>query len=131
MLGPGCKQLGQYAKAIGLIEQGLAIVVEAGDRAGEGGACGNLGVCYESLQQYDTAIGLLEKARVVNQEVGDRAGEAKTLSVLGRCKTALGKYAQAITCHTKQWAIAQELDLAPDQTPGQVLARWPIARCGR
>jgi len=53
---------------------------------------------------------------LILQEVGNRAGEAASLAALGRCKTALGEYEQAVTCHTERWAIAQELDLAHDQT---------------
>jgi len=37
MLGTGCTELRQYAKAIGLSEKGLAIAEEVGDWAGKGG----------------------------------------------------------------------------------------------
>ena len=50
------------------------------------------------------------------QQTGDRAYEAKTLGALARCKTAGGEYAQATTYHTEQWALAQELGLAHEQT---------------
>ena len=110
------EKLGQHDNAFKVYEQCLEIAEESSDRSYKANTFINLADCCESLKQYDTAIGLLEKARVIIQEFGERADVLRTVEVLGRCKTALGKYEQAITCHTEQWAIAQELDLAHAQT---------------
>jgi hypothetical protein len=59
-----------------------------GDRAGQGAACGNLGICYSSLGQYAKAIELHEQDQAIAQELGDRAGQGRSCSLF-RLKIAV------------------------------------------
>ena len=54
------RSLGDYQKAIEYHEKDLKIAKEIGDRAGEGGAYGNLGNAYQSLGDYQKAIEYLK-----------------------------------------------------------------------
>ena len=51
-LGNSYLNLGDFAKAIEYHTQDLAIAKEVGDRAGEGGAYGNLGIAYRSKGDF-------------------------------------------------------------------------------
>jgi tetratricopeptide (TPR) repeat protein len=55
--------------------QCLAIAKEVGDRAGEGGAYGNLGNAYRSQGDFAKAIEYHTQDLAIAKEVGDRAGE--------------------------------------------------------
>ena len=52
-----------------------------GDRAGEGGAYGNIGIAYES--QGDSSKASKYHAQDIAKEVGDRAGEGQAYANLG------------------------------------------------
>lgn len=68
-----CNQLlGQYAKALKLHKQALAISEEMvpPNRVCVGQGCGNLGSCYSSLGQYDMAIKLHEQVRIPIKDWG-------------------------------------------------------------
>jgi hypothetical protein len=48
--------MGDFARAIEYHTQFLVMAKEAGDKVGEGHACGNLGGCHICLKQYDKAV---------------------------------------------------------------------------
>ena len=54
-----------------------------GDRAGEGGAYGNLGNAYQSLGDFQKAIEYHTKHLSIAKEVGDTAGEGRAYGNLG------------------------------------------------
>ena len=95
-VGTGYASLGQYAKAIELHEQALAIDKELGDRKGQRTTLKGLGNCYASLGQYAKAMELFEQALAIKEELGDRAGQGKSLHGLGNCYRSLGQYAKAM-----------------------------------
>jgi len=59
--------LGQYQKALELLNQGLKIAREIGDEQGEGVCLGNLGTTYQNLGQFDKAIGYSQQALVIDE----------------------------------------------------------------
>ena len=64
-LGDCYLSLGQYAKAMELYEQALAIYKEMGDRAGQAKTLNGLGNCYLSLGQYAKAMELYEQSLAI------------------------------------------------------------------
>ncbi|XP_074627789.1 uncharacterized protein LOC141885815 [Acropora palmata] len=96
-------------KAIQYHEKRLKIAKEIGDRAGEGGAYGNLGIAYQSLGDYQKAIEYHEKHLKIAKEIGDRAGEGGAYGNLGIAYQSLGDYQKAIEYHEKHLKIAKEI----------------------
>jgi CHAT domain-containing protein/tetratricopeptide (TPR) repeat protein len=101
--------LGQYAKAMELFEQSLAINEELGDRAGQGTTLHGLGNCFVSLGQSVKAIELFEQSLAIFKELVDRAGQGAALNGLGMCYRSLGQYAKAIELFEQCLAILEEL----------------------
>ena len=58
-------------------EKPLSIMKNIGDRAGEGGAYGNLCVAYRSLGDFRKATKYHENHLRIAIEIGDRAGEGR------------------------------------------------------
>jgi tetratricopeptide (TPR) repeat protein len=80
-----------------------------GDRAGEGGAYGNLGCAYRSLGNFSRAIEHHTQHLAIAKEVGDRAGEGRAYGNLGCAYGSLGDFSRAIEHHTQHLAIAKEV----------------------
>ena len=72
------------------MKKDLKIAIEIGDRAGEGGALGNLGNAYGSLGDFRKAIEYHEKHLKIAKEIGDRTGEGEAYGNLGRCLRLTG-----------------------------------------
>ena len=87
----------------------MNIAIEIGDRAGEGGAYGNLGNAYWSLGDYREANEYHEKVLKIAIEIGDRSGEGATYGNLGNAYQSLGDYRKAIEYHEKGLNIAIEI----------------------
>ena len=62
------------------------------DRAGEGGAYGNLGNDYQGLCDFKRAIKYHEIGLCIAKEVGDRAGEGGSYGNLGNTYQRLGYF---------------------------------------
>ena len=84
--------LDQYAKAMELFKQALAINEELGDRAGQWKTLSGLGNCYRSLGQYAKAMELFEQALAMDKELGDNAGQEYALNGLANCYQKLGQF---------------------------------------
>ena len=80
-----------------------------GDRAGEGGAYGNLGNAYQSLGDFPKAVEYHTKRLSIAKEVGDRAGEGGAYGNLGNAYRSLGEFQKAMEYHTKHLSIAKEV----------------------
>ena len=85
-----------FQKAIGHHELHLKISKEVGDKAGEGGAYGNLGNAYDSLGDFQKAIECHERHLKISKEVGDKAGEGGAYGNLGNAYQSLGNFQKAI-----------------------------------
>ncbi|XP_074609557.1 tetratricopeptide repeat protein 28-like [Acropora palmata] len=101
--------LGDFRKAIGYHEKDLNIAKEIGDRAGEGGAYGNLGIAYNSLGDFRKSIEYHEKHLKIAKDIGDRAGEGKAHGNLGNAYFSLGDFRKTIEYHEKDLKIAKEI----------------------
>ena len=101
--------LGQAKRAIGYLEQALAIDREADDRRDEGIDLGNLGSCYCALGQTARAIDYHEQALAIKREVGDRRERGDHPRQPGLCYRDLGQTARAIEYHEQALAIEREV----------------------
>ncbi|XP_044167776.1 tetratricopeptide repeat protein 28-like [Acropora millepora] len=81
--------MGEFRKAIEHHEKHLRIAIEISDRAGERGACGNLGTAHNSLGDFRKAIKYHEKDLKVAREIGDWAGEARAYGNLANAYGSL------------------------------------------
>ena len=88
--------LGDFRKAFEYHEKHLKIAIEVGDRAGEGGAYGNLGNAYDSLGDFRKAIEYHEKQLKIAIQVGDRAGEGTAYHNIGNGYSGLGQFDVAV-----------------------------------
>jgi tetratricopeptide (TPR) repeat protein len=114
-LGECYRSLGEFSKAIDVMEQALAIYRKAGNRQGEGAALTSLGTCYWELGQTARAIELHEQALAIDREVGDREGEAVDLTNLGNDHADLGQIARAIDVYEQALAIDREVGDRPGE----------------
>ena len=87
----------------------MGITIEIGDRGGEGGAYGNLGIAYSSLCDYQKSIEYHEKHLKIAIEIGDRGGEGRAYGNLGVAYSSLGDYQKAIEYYEKYLKIAIEI----------------------
>ncbi len=103
IVGGTYSSLGDYAKAIDYLQQGLTIVQEAKSRQFEEIALNSLGSAWlqQASQQYQAhqftvALQSSEKALQIFREIENRPGEGATLVIMGGTYSSLGDYAKAI-----------------------------------
>ena len=80
-----------------------------GNRAGKGGAYGNLGCAYESLGDFQKAIKYHKKYLKIARDINDRAGKGRAYGNLGNAYQSLGYYQKAIENHEKDLKIALKI----------------------
>ncbi len=100
---------GRFEDAKVAFEVSLDLALEAGDRAGEAEAIGNLGLVYQNLGEFAHAREHHEQHLEIVRELGDRAAEARGLGNLGLVHGAIGEYPRAKEYHERRLAIALEL----------------------
>lgn len=116
-------RLGDPRRALVLSAQGLPILREAGDRAGEARTLNNMGMFCQVTGQLERALELFEQALPILQDVGDRAGKAATLANLAvTLHRSLGRTAEAIPLVQQSIVILKEYHL-PQDSAGQTLAQ--------
>ena len=74
--------LGDFKQAIKYHNQHLSIAKEIGDKAGEGGAYGNLGNAYRSLGDFKQAIKYHNQRLSIAKEIGDKAEKDALMAIL-------------------------------------------------
>jgi tetratricopeptide (TPR) repeat protein len=77
-------------RAIRLFELHLQLAREAGSRAGEEAALGNLGIAYLERGYLHRAVDCFKKALVIAREIADKDGEQAALGSLGRAYQRVG-----------------------------------------
>jgi predicted ATPase/class 3 adenylate cyclase len=82
-LGVLLDQRGEPERAAQLVEAGLAVFREQGDRDRVGAALNSLGSIRGALGDFDGARSLLEESLAIRRELGDEAGTASALGNLG------------------------------------------------
>ena len=100
---------GDYATALGYLQQSLAIRRAIGDRAGEGATLNNLSQIYQAQGDYATALEYLQQALAIGRAIGDRAGEGATLNNLSQIYQAQGDYATALDYLQQSLAIGRAI----------------------
>jgi len=72
----------------------MILMVEIGDRAAQGRACGNLGNVHYLLGNFSRAIHYHTERLVIAREFGDKAAERRAHSNLGNARIFLGEFDQ-------------------------------------
>jgi predicted ATPase/class 3 adenylate cyclase/Tfp pilus assembly protein PilF len=101
--------LGDYVAARSLLEEGLAVDRELGDRTGIAQSLTHLGWVVRLQGEYAAAHSLLQECLRINQELGRKAAVAQTLDTLGRVALDQGDHSTARSFFEKALAIYQEL----------------------
>ena len=109
ILGVAYQSLGGFSKAIEYQMQCLAIAKKAGDRVGEGKACGNIGNAYQSLGDVGKAIDYHTQDLAIAKELEDRVGKSRAYGNLGIAHQSLGEVGKAIEYHLQDLALAKEV----------------------
>ncbi|OIP37253.1 hypothetical protein AUJ95_08460 [Candidatus Desantisbacteria bacterium CG2_30_40_21] len=121
--------LGQYQKALELLNQGLKIAREIGDEQGEGVCLGNLGTTYQNLGQFDKAIGYSQQALVIDERFFGKKhpAVARDLNNLGSAWHTLGDLRQAKEYFRRAYLMFR--DFFGDQHPHTKIAKGWLDRC--
>ena len=107
--GLTASQHGNYPRAIAYFKQGLVLVRDTQDQAGEGILLYSLGEAHAALSQYQQAIASFEQALAIARELRNRADEGSTLYDLGLVYQHLNQHKQAVASYEQALAIAREL----------------------
>ena len=87
----------------------LVCIQPCGDRKGEGGDYGNLGILLYLLGQYHEAKECLEEALSISKEFGDKQKEALFYGNLGNVHQSIREYNTAKEYYEKALAISKEI----------------------
>jgi len=80
-----------------------------GDRLGQAGALGHLGVVRRLMDEYPAAAQALEQALGIYRALGDRRGQAGALNELGVVRRATGEYPAAAQANEQALGIYRDL----------------------
>ncbi len=92
-----------------LLQQGLEISRQLGDKGLEGSFLHTLGDKYFVQGNFSAALEKLEQAAACFEQVNDRSGLARVLTSLGRLHRAHGSYEQAIEFYRRGLKIQEEI----------------------
>lgn len=98
-----------FEKAVQYYEENMMLMVEIGDRAAQGRACGNLGNVHYLLGNFSRAIHFHEERLKIAKEFSDKAAERRAHSNLGNAHIFLGEFEKAADHYKKTLHLAQEL----------------------
>jgi predicted ATPase/class 3 adenylate cyclase len=99
-----------FAAARVLLEEGLAIRRQVGDRKGIGVAAGNLGMVVLDQGDFASARALHQESLLIARELGNRNGVLASLANLGNANYAQGDFAGAQALFEESLAISRELE---------------------
>jgi len=102
----------------------LAVAREIGDRRGEGGSLGNLGLAYFGLGEYQLAVQFNQQHLAIAREIGDRRGESSALFNASQVLEELGKRTEAIRCAEEALTIYQQIESPHAEIVQKLLAEW-------
>ena len=88
-------------------------------------ACGNLGVCYDTMGDYGRAREMYEQCKALCEELGDRPGLATACGNLGLCYYSTGDYARACALCDEHKTMAEEMG----DRPGVAKACGNLGKC--
>lgn len=87
----------------------MGLMVEIGDKAAQGRACGNLGNVHYLLGNFPRAIQYHTERLKIAHEFGDKAAERRAHSNLGNAHIFLGEFERAADQYKRTLILAQEL----------------------
>lgn len=101
--------LGEYEKAVHLLEEALIIAEDIGERRALGDAYNNLGTIYRTQSKFDQAIDAFAMKLKISQELGDKSGIGIAYCNLGNVYENKGEYEKAIELLNNYLQINEEL----------------------
>jgi len=123
----GCAQqgAGDYRAAAASQQRALDLYRELSYRMGEANVLNRMGSLTTASGDFAAGVPLLERALSLFQDLGIVQGEAEVLNTMGELALADAREADARSCHARAQAIADRIDLPPEQAR----ALEGIARC--
>jgi tetratricopeptide (TPR) repeat protein len=100
---------GDYASAQALLEEGLALFREIGDKGGVAVSLNTLGNVAKEQGDYSSARSLLEESLALQRELGNKGGIANSLGNLGIVAKEQGDYSSARSLYEESLAIRREI----------------------
>jgi tetratricopeptide (TPR) repeat protein len=101
VLGSAFSSLGQPARALEQMEQGIAIKLELGDQIGQAIAWANIACIHKRSGDARRAIDLYEKWLVPIRAAGDLKAISLAAINLGECYLHVGRIEQAVNYSKK------------------------------
>jgi CHAT domain-containing protein/Tfp pilus assembly protein PilF len=105
LIGNCHKRLGDYERALELLEQALIMKRELGNRLEEGKTLSHLGLVHWEQADYDRAIEHLEEAAAIGKEIDDAKLQGAALNNLSLVFDELGDYERSL----EQYRLALDL----------------------
>ena len=102
--------MGQYQKALELLEQSLTISRKIGYLAGERNGLGNMANVYLAVGDFQKSLELSEQSLAISRKIGDLAGQGNSLGNMGVAYESQGQYQKALELHEQSLAISRKLD---------------------
>jgi CHAT domain-containing protein/Tfp pilus assembly protein PilF len=115
LLGNCYKRLGDYPKALGLLNSALTLKRELHDRPEEGKTLSHLGLVYWEQGEYPKAIEAFEQSIAIARELKDVKLEAASLNNLSLVYDEQGDYRRSLD----QYQHALELHRSVNYEPGE------------
>jgi len=103
------KNKGEFATALPLFHQQLAIFNKIKDLEGQGRALNNLGGTWSDMQTPDSAIVYLLRALTVKERIGNKGDIAAALANIANAYNDLSAHDKAIEMHLRVLRIRREL----------------------
>jgi len=108
-------KISNFNKSIEFYDKSLEIASAVGDKTGEAGCYGNLGIAHYGLGDFNKAIEHYEKSLQLNIEIGNKGEESSCYANLGNAYLGLGDFRRAIGYFEK----ALEIDKAAGDKAGE------------
>ncbi|MGW0671212.1 BTAD domain-containing putative transcriptional regulator [Streptomyces sp. NPDC002746] len=109
-LGLAHLELGQYDRALSLLQEALRIRRRIQDRSGEGATVGSIALAYARQGRHAEAVDYYQQSVAIHAELGDRYNESIELNNLGDTFRSLGSFHDAIACANRALALSRAVD---------------------
>ncbi|MCA9936597.1 MAG: AAA family ATPase [Anaerolineales bacterium] len=103
-------QAGEYARALELYNEALAIYETISDRMGMGACHNNIGYVQDAQGEYEAAVASYKEALRLRRELGQIEGQAVHLANIGRVYGHQGNVEQATHYLNQAYKLGQEIN---------------------
>ena len=114
-LGAAQQGSGDYPAAGASQQQALRLYRDLGYRMGEANVLHRMGSLAVATGDYAAGAALLDQALALFQDLGIAQGEAEVLNTMGELALTDARPADADSCYQRAQAIADRIDLPPEQ----------------